>query len=211
MTVTKQHEGPPAGSGETSPRAPRGIRFDRRTFLKSSLSTVGAYAVALGGTTWLVGPGKAWAVEMIAFEPELTESLVAMTRALYPHERLGDIYYAVVVKELDAEASGFEDKERLDLYREGMLALDEAAGGSFLSAPPEEQEKALEAISASNPDFFQAVRSKTVVSLYGQPDVWAQFGYEGPSYEMGGYLFNGFNDLSWLPDPPAEASPPVQL
>ena len=56
---------------------------------------------------------------------------------------------------------------------------------------------------------FQAVRGKTVVSLYNQPAVWEKFGYEGPSYPHGGYILNGFDDLSWLPDPPAEASPPA--
>lgn len=95
------------------------------------------------------------------------------------------------------------------MLRDGILALDEAAGGTFVTATPEDQEAALTRISDT--PFFQAVRGKTVVSLYNQPEVWAQFGYEGPSFEQGGYLFNGFNDLSWLPDPPAEASPPVQI
>ena len=210
MTTSQQHERALAArAAEAPPRVPKSVRFDRRTFLKTSLSGVGAYAVAFGGSTWIVGAGKAWAVEYVALEPELAETLIAMTRALYPHERLGDIYYAAVVKELDAEASGFDDKERLDMLREGMLALDEAAGGDFLAASPEEKEAALGAIAET--DFFEAVRSKTVVSLYSQPGVWEVFGYEGPSFEHGGYLFHGFDDLSWLPDPPAEASPPVAL
>jgi len=25
----------------------------------------------------------------------------------------------------------------------------------------------------------------------------------------GGYVYRGFNDLTWLPNPPADASPPV--
>jgi hypothetical protein len=36
---------------------------------------------------------------------------------------------------------------------------------------------------------------------------WAHFGYEGSSYEMGGYFDRGFQDLDWLPNPPASASP----
>lgn len=211
MTMSEQHQRALAARvAETPPpRPPKGFRIDRRHFLKSSLSSIGAYAVGLGGSTWIVGTGKAWAAEFVAFEPELAEKLIAMTRALYPHDRLGDIYYAAVVKELDAEASGFDDKERLYILREGSLALDQAAGGDFLAADPEDKEKALEAIADT--DFFEAVRSKTVVSLYSQPDVWAAFGYEGPSYEQGGYLFHGFDDLGWLPDPPAQASPPVAL
>jgi len=39
-----------------------------------------------------------------------------------------------------------------------------------------------------------------VVSLYNQHDVWTKLGYEGPSWEKGGYLERGFNDIDWLPE-----------
>ncbi len=200
--------GPPAAAANAQPPGvPRGVLVDRRRFLKSSLAAVGAYAAAAGGATWLIGPGKAWAVEYAAIDPQLAEGLLAMTRAVYPHDFLGDVYYANVVKALDAEAAGFDDKSRLELLRDGMLGLDEKSGGSFAAASDDDKQAALQSI-ADTP-FFQAVRGKTVVALYNQPEVWEQFGYEGPSFPIGGYLFNGFNDLSWLPDPPPEASPPV--
>lgn len=192
---------------EPAPAVPKGFRADRRRFLASSLSSLGAYAVAAGGASWLVGPGKAWAVAFDALEPELAQTLLSMTRALYPHEFLGDVYYAKVVKDLDVEASGFEDKERLELLRQGAQALDDAAGGGFVEASDDDKEAALQVIAGT--PFFEAVRSKAVVSLYNQPEVWARFGYEGPSYQIGGYLEHGFDDLAWLPDPPAEASPPA--
>ena len=37
------------------------------------------------------------------------------------------------------------------------------------------------------------------------------FGYEGEAFEYGGYIERGFDDLGWLPDPPEDASPPVEL
>jgi hypothetical protein len=206
ITVFERRRGrddPPA-----PPRTAR-LLLDRRRFIGASLTAVGAYVAAHGGLTWIVGPNRAWAMQLDAFEPELAETLLHMTRALYPHDFLGDVYYAKVVQDLDAEAAGFDDKERLQMLRDGMLALNEAAGGTFTSANEERRAAALEEIAGS--PFFAAVRGKTIVSLYNQPEVWAQFGYEGPSFERGGYLFNGFNDLSWLPDPPPEASPPVQL
>lgn len=190
-------------------RLPRGIRLDRRRFLKASLGATGAYAAAAAGATWIVAPDKAWAMSYDALEPELARTLLAMTRTLYPHDFLGDIYYAAVVKDLDVEASGFDDKGRLDMLRTGAQALDEAAGGDFSTQSEEDREAALRQIAESHPEFFQAVRSKQVVSLYNQPEVWAQFGYEGPSFEHGGYLFDGFDDLAWLPDAPPEASPPA--
>ncbi|MCB1883209.1 MAG: gluconate 2-dehydrogenase subunit 3 family protein [Geminicoccaceae bacterium] len=205
MSITVHARAP---RGEAPPRLGRRIRLDRRRFLASGLTAVGAYVVAFRGVTWIVGPGKAWAAGVDTFEPELADTLLKMTRALYPHDFLGDVHYAQVVQDLDGEVSGFDDKERLQMLRGGMAELDEAAGGTFVTADAGGKQAALGKIAGS--PFFEAVRSKTVVSLYNQPEVWKKFGYEGPSYDEGGYLHRGFDDLSWLPDPPAEASPPVQ-
>ncbi|UOM35551.1 gluconate 2-dehydrogenase subunit 3 family protein [Acuticoccus sp. I52.16.1] len=197
-------------TGKVPPGPPHlpGFVMDRRRFIRGSLTAVGAYAVAVSGVTWLVAPDKAWAVPYDAFDPDLAQTLLVMTRAVYPHAAVGDAHYAVVVKALDAEAAGFEDKSRLDLLRDGAAALDEAAGGSFIDASEDARYAALEGMATT--PFFQAIRGKAVVALYNQPEVWAVFGYEGPSYPKGGYLHNGFDDLSWLPDPPPEASPPVE-
>ena len=210
MTTTVYRGGEPAARSRPPDGRRRGrLVQGRRRFLATSLGALGAYVVTSGGSAWIVGPGRAWAAEMQALDAELAETLLHMTRALYPHDFLGDAHYAAVVADLDAEAAGFDDKERLEMLRSGMLELNDAAGGTFTSANDEQREQALARIAGS--PFFEAVRGKTIVSLYNQPEVWKQFGYEGPSYEQGGYLFNGFNDLDWLPDPPAEASPPVQL
>lgn len=188
------------------PSAGRRFLCDRRAFLGTGLAAVGAYAVAHQGITWIVGPARAWAAEMQVLEPEIAEALLHMTRAVYPHDFLGDEAYAKVVQDLDADAAeGFEDTSKADLLREGVLQLEEATGGSFVQADPAKQLAALQSIETT--PFFQTVRGKAVVSLYNQPDVWKQFGYEGASYDKGGYLYNGFDDLSWLPAPPADASP----
>jgi hypothetical protein len=46
------------------------------------------------------------------------------------------------------------------------------------------------------------------VSLYDNEMAFKALGYPGSSWEHGGYIARGFQDLKWLPDPPAEASPP---
>jgi hypothetical protein len=188
-----------------------GRRFlqDRRRFLATGLAVAGTYVVAHQGTTWIVGAGRAWAAELQVFDTDLAETILYASRTFYPHDFLSDASYASVVQGLDAEAAGAENKAKLDALRDGMLALDQAAGGSFAKADPEQREAALATLAGT--PFFDSVRGKTLVSLYSQPEVWEHFGYEGPSYERGGYLFSGFDDLSWLPDPPPEASPPVQL
>jgi hypothetical protein len=202
--------------GDSRTRAPKterrhGRRFlqDRRRFLATGLAVAGTYVVAHQGTTWIVGAGRAWAAELQVFDTDLAETVLYASRTFYPHDFLSDASYASVVQDLDAEAAGAENKAKLDALREGMLALNQAAGGSFAKADAEQREAALATLAGT--PFFDSVRGKTLVSLYSQPEVWDHFGYEGPSYERGGYLFSGFDDLSWLPDPPPEASPPVQL
>ena len=54
------------------------------------------------------------------------------------------------------------------------------------------------------------IRSTAVVSLYSNAMAYEHFGY-GASKGDGGYLHQGFNNLSWLPDPPASASGPIPI
>ena len=65
--------------------------------------------------------------------------------------------------------------------------------------PADEQLLALQAIEGS--DFFELVRSTAVVEVYSDERTWQVCGYEGPSFDQGGYLHRGFDDLAWLPDP----------
>jgi hypothetical protein len=208
----------PAPPGTRSPQpSPKGhLLIDRRALLQTAFGAVGAYAVSVSGVTWLVGPRRAWAMEFQSFDPATADTLLQMARALYPHEKVGDAHYAEVVKALDGEVadqvSGSDDaKAALALYQDGAERLNAAAGGTFKDLDEEKKEELLKAEEASDaPEFFQAVRGKVVGVLYNQPAVWEIFGYQGPSYEEGGYLYRGFDDLSWLPDPPDEASPPAE-
>ncbi|MEZ5935078.1 MAG: tat (twin-arginine translocation) pathway signal sequence [Alphaproteobacteria bacterium] len=188
------------------------LLVDRRAVLKTVFTAVGAYAVAAAGATWLVGPGRAWAMDFESFDPDTADALLHMTRALYPHDKVGDVHYAEVVKALDGDVAAAEDaKAALAVYVDGVARLNQAAGGAFRDLDAGAKETALEAEAASEDTaFFQAVRGKVVTTLYNNHEVWKIFGYEGASYDRGGYLFNGFDDLSWLPAPPKEASPPAQ-
>ncbi len=53
-------------------------------------------------------------------------------------------------------------------------------------------------------DFFGFIRRTTVLNLYNNADVWDVLGYEGASFDKGGYINRGFNDLDWLPEPRIE-------
>jgi hypothetical protein len=184
----------------------RGItrpQFTRREFLKGTgilVGTLWASSTALIA----LAPSRVWALELKALDERTGNVLLAFTRQIYPHAKLDDAVYALVVKDLDADAAGSADVK--SLLTEGAAGLDKAAGGDFAGAAKEKQSE-ITASFAKTP-FFQKVRGKAVVSLYNNDLAFAHFGYEGNAFQKGGgYLLRGFNDLKWLPAPSASASP----
>ena len=176
--------------------------MNRRQFLQTSgMTAAGAAAVASGAV--LVAPDGAWALELGALDEHTGRTLLVMSRRLYPHDSIGDMYYAKVVQDLDGAAGA--DKDVATLLREGVAGMDAAKGVKWLDLSEGYQLEVLTAIEKTA--FFQKVRGTTVVSLYNNPLVWRHFGYEGPSYDFGGYIERGFDDLAWLPQPPEDASP----
>ncbi len=177
--------------------------MNRRQFLQSSgLAAAGAAAVASGSL--LMASDGAWALELSALDGETGLTLLKMTRRIYPHETLADMYYAGVVEALDAEAK--DNPATAELLKAGVAELDKAMGVKWTELSDGNQLAVLEAISSGG--FFQKVRGKAVVALYNNQLVWRHFGYEGASAEFGGYIERGFDDLAWLENPPSDASPP---
>ena len=178
------------------------MEMKRREFLqKSAIVVAGAAAVASGVA--VAGYADQWTGRLKTLNPHEGETLLKMTRQIFPHDRLADAYYIKVVEDLDVEAGG--KSETAKLLRDGVTQLDGAADTKFAGRSTGEQVAALRKVEET--PFFQKVRSTALVSLYNNHDVWKQFGYPGASFPIGGYLHHGFNDLKWLPDPPAEASP----
>ena len=176
--------------------------MNRRQFLETSGRATAGVAV-LAGATVLADPKGAWALELASLDEHTAKSLLAMTRTLYPHDTLADQYYAGVVGALDGEAAGNADLAAS--LKEGVADLDAAMGVPFVELS---EGNRLEVLTArQDSPFFQKVRGTTIVALYNNPLVWRHFGYEGASFEFGGYLDRGFDDLNWLPQPSAEASP----
>lgn len=178
-------------------------RLRRREFLQGTgilVGTLWASSTALIA----LAPSRAWALELKALDQPTGNALLVFTRQIFPHAKLDDAVYALVVKDLDAEAAGSADVKQL--LTDGAAGLDKAAGGSFAAAPKEKQAE-ITASLAKTP-FFEKVRGKSIGSLYNNELAFAHFGYEGNAFEKGGgYLLRGFNDLKWLPAPSAAASP----
>ena len=126
--------------------------------------------------------------------------LMKMCRDIYPHDRFPDGPYERTANDVISKGnSGAENKTMLS---EGLEKLKKV---NYTSMNFNKSTKYLKKIQDSK--FFQHVRSTTVVTLYNDQEVWGLLGYEGPSFDKGGYIDRGFNDLDWLPEPRVEEHP----
>src|SRR6478735_1968968 len=103
--------------------------LDRREFLRSAATTAAVVMAGAGGAT-IIASNRAWAVTLSTLGPHEAEVLLAMTRQLYPHDSIGDIYYAEVVEALDKKAAA--RPELIELVKNGVAALDQAKHVPFL-------------------------------------------------------------------------------
>ena len=171
----------------------------RRVFLRGAATTPAAAAVAAAGLT--IGPDAAWATDLRSLAPATMTVLARAARDIYPHDRLADRYYIAAVLPYDDQAA--KDAALKSLLEQGAAQLDAEAkrrfGRDYIRLGSEEQRvQVLRAVEKGA--FFQKLRGDLVVTLYNQKEVWPKLGYEGSSYEHGGYLHRGFDDIDWLPE-----------
>lgn len=177
------------------------LPLTRRDLLHGSGVLMGT--LAAGTVIASLAPSTVWAVELKTLSKAEGETLMKMGRTIYPHKKLPDAVYALLAKDLDADAAASPDTAKQ--LKEGVAALNKAAGGSFAKAS---DAKKLEAVkSMESTPFFATVRGKSITSLYNNDMAFAHFGYPGSAWEKGGYITRGFQDLKWLPAPPESASP----
>ena len=177
------------------------IPLTRRGFLKGSAILMGT--IATSSVLFSLAPSPVWALALTTFTQDEGTALLQMGRVLYPHDKLPDAVYALLAKDLDMAAS--TDAAVASQLRSGIQELNRLAGGKFVDADDKVKLEAVTAMEKS--DFFGTVRGKCITSLYDNDMAYAVFGYPGASWDKGGYITRGFQDLSWLPAPPADASP----
>ncbi len=175
--------------------------LSRREMLKRTGMLVGTISATSILAT--LAPTRVWALDLTTLSQADGETILAFAQVLYPHATLPTAVYAFVVKDLDAAAA--KDPQLAAELHAGCASLDAGAPGGFAQADPGARLSAAKSISTT--PFFGTVRSKCITSLYDNQLAYAHFGYEGASWPHGGYLHRGFNDLTWLPNPPADASP----
>lgn len=168
----------------------------RRDLLKRSIAVSATMVV---GSGYLASSSAAWAMEVKALSPDNMATLVQMARDIYPHDRFGDELYASAVKSHDDKAA--EDPEYKRMIQVGTKVLDNLAknaGHSSYVGTGWEVDRLTILKSMEPNEFFQNVRGGLVVGLYNQQSVWDKLGYEGASFDKGGYINRGFDDITWL-------------
>ncbi len=163
----------------------------RRDLLKRATAASASFVVGAG---FMAAPDAAWAYAPTALDADTFATLVQMARDIYPHDKIGDEYYVIAVK-------GYDTADAAEGIKAGIDGLNEAAKGkgfdSYLAVGWErDRVDILREMEESA--FFQQIRGGLVTGLYNQKAVWPIFGYEGASYEQGGYINRGFNDINWL-------------
>jgi len=169
-----------------------GIQLTRRTFIKAAGATGVTVYVLWSSPAW-VGPRIALAAELSTLDSAQAKEMLAMTRQLFPHDKLGDEYYWVVVESIDKDMAG--SPELATEIRGGLAQLSQAAGGDFTAVDASKQIEAMKKLEGTA--FFSDMLNKTQFYFYNNKTVWPKFGYEGSSWEKGGYINRGFNDVKW--------------
>ncbi|MDB6454782.1 hypothetical protein [Falsirhodobacter sp. 20TX0035] len=123
--------------------------------------------------------------------------LARMLRVMFPHPQIGDDPYirtAEAVLNMACEKPGRQVAFAAaiqDLMNLKFEEMDDAAALDHLRG-------------MQGHDFFTQVQGSALLAFYDDPEVWEALGYEGPSFDKGGYVNRGFNDLDWLPEPRIE-------
>ncbi|MEC4724693.1 hypothetical protein HWQ46_03920 [Shewanella sp. D64] len=176
----------------------------KRKFIKISIGMLTGTLIATSGLFSIMAPARSWSLPLTALPDNVAETILIVTRHIFPHKNLEDAVYALVVKDLDNSAAN--DPAVKKLLIDGVATLNKkSTNNNWLSASYQEQNTII--LSMVDSVFFEKIRGTSIVSLYNNEMAWAHFGYEGPSYEKGGYLNRGFQDLNWLPEPPHSTSP----
>lgn len=174
------------------------VNHSRRSLLKGVAVLTGM--LATGSFLATLTSSHSWALEAKNLNGTQAQTLLSMAKALYPHEGLDDVVYALLVKDIDQAC---DDPQALEIVTVGIENLNENNMFSDLS----EQEQYLKLVEIESSPFFNKVQKQCLTSLYDNEIAYKHFGYEGSSYSKGGYLLRGFDDLTWLPNPSIEASP----
>ncbi|MEE8550769.1 MAG: gluconate 2-dehydrogenase subunit 3 family protein [Gemmatimonadota bacterium] len=183
--------------------------MDRREFVGRS--------ALVGSTFWLLWNvprpntlrAAAGSTEALVFSEEEWRTVEAITARIIPTDHDPGAIEANCVNFID-KALANEDADLLPTYREGLPAVDRVAverfGATFVELAAGQQDQVLAAIesgqlsawspaSVPSEEFFETVRSHTIIGFLADPKYggnrdhagWKVVGYPGPRHDLGGY------------------------
>lgn len=164
--------------------------LDRRRFIVA--------AIAFSGLASGLGHGRAWAQAGSDVGADTLGAMADMSRRLFPHSAIDDSVYAAILD--DALAATAADGGFAVTLSAAEDALNAQQAGPFADLAEADQLAAMQAVE--NEPFFAEIQAAVRVRLYNHPAVWEMLGYEGPSFEQGGYLNRGAGVIDWLPENP---------
>jgi hypothetical protein len=127
-------------------------------------------------------------------------TLLRVARDVYPHEGfLDDTPYRAVIDAILTESEG--NPQVAELLAKGLADLEQHSQAIYKTtyvaiAKPEEREGVLRTIELT--DFFQKIKGGLLMGLYNNKALWPKFGYDGSSWETGGFINKGFDKIDWL-------------
>jgi hypothetical protein len=146
-----------------------------------------------------VAEGPKWVEALTLIDPQMAQTLLVAARTLYPHDGLPERVYRRVILHFDRMAA--HSPAAAQSFAEFVDRVDAAMPLPFRELSESYRVAVLKGMETSA--AFRLVQRSTVRFLYDDVEVWQAFGYEGASVHLGGYVARGFNDLDWLPEPPA--------
>ena len=156
-------------------------------------AATGVAALIISGSA-IMSPTEAWGLEVQHLKPETMQTLIQVARDIYPHDRVADRFYATACKAFDKA----DTKDDVETGIELLNTLANAQFGVDYKAVGWEADRVSILKQIEKSPMFQAVRGSLVVGLYNQKELWPIFGYQGASFDKGGYIERGFNDIDWL-------------
>ena len=176
------------------PERPVSLAMSRRQLF----GTTATVALAAGVMTTAFGR-RALAAAGLSDDQKIT--LLRIARDVYPHETLLDnAPYQAVIDGIIAEAG--KDEKVAKLVTDGLADLEKRTQGVYKSAyvgvkDPLQREGLLRQIELT--DFFQKIRGGLLFGLYNNKSLYPKFGYDGSSWEKGGFAKDpSFGKVDWL-------------
>ncbi|HYD59814.1 MAG TPA: twin-arginine translocation signal domain-containing protein [Noviherbaspirillum sp.] len=195
---TKDEHGQEPGKGSGMRLVEKTARVTRRGFLKGTgLASISVTVIP--ATTLMTASSEVYAQAFKTLGPDAGKDLLRLARDIFPHDQLADKYYLHAVEPYDAAAA--KDPKTKKLLVDGLKLLNATAKKLHKQAYARitEESKRVEVLVAiESTPFFQKVKGDLVTGLYDNNAVYPFFGYEGSSWEKGGYINRGFNDIDWM-------------